>query len=170
MEQGEGTGQSPLEAAAATLPAHYYRFAEIQKGKVLIRNPDARPADPPEVQFIYGGADIVFDRSGVNARCLPIQRRRASRSGSAERTRVDAFNQTYSAMLVALQAALAGAPGTIFSAVRLMRQMSQQAEEMTLLGIGPTFEDGGDGRRTLQLHAAGLTPPALSRCAPNRSS
>ena len=45
-------------------------------------------------------------------------------------------------MHVALQAALAGAPGTIFSAVRLMRQMSQQAEEMTLLGLGPTFEYG----------------------------
>ncbi len=74
---------------------------------------------------------------------LPTDPKAASFAvGSAERTRIDAFNQTYSAMLVALQAALTGAPGTIFGAVRLMRQMSQQAEEMTLLGLGPTFEYG----------------------------
>ncbi|AMY10841.1 putative protein related to plant photosystem II stability/assembly factor [Luteitalea pratensis] len=141
VEQGEGTEQSPLEAAAATLPAHYYRFAEIKNGKELIRNPDAHPTDPPEAQFIYGGAPIVFDRDGVLP--LPTDPKATSfAEGSVERTRIDAFNQTYSAMLVALQAALTGAPATIFGAVRLMRQMSQQAEEMAALGIGPTFEYG----------------------------
>jgi hypothetical protein len=141
VEQGEGTGQSPLEAAAATVPAHYYRFAEIKKGKELILNPDARPTDPPEVQFIYGGAPIVFDRDGV----LPLPTDPTASSfavGSVERTRVDAFNQIYSAMLGALQGAFNGAPTTIFGAIGLMRKMSQQAEAMTAIGVGPTFEYG----------------------------
>jgi Ferritin-like len=65
VQQGEGTKQSPLEAATGTEPAHYYRFAEIHFGKTLMKNPAAGPGDPPDKQFVYGGASIPFDPSGV---------------------------------------------------------------------------------------------------------
>ena len=95
----------------------------------------------------------MFDRDGVLP--LPTDPKATSFAvGSVERTRIDAFNQTYSAMLVALRGPSTERRATIFGAVSLMRKMSQQAEGMTSIGVGPTFEDGAmvDGHFT-------YTPP-----------
>jgi hypothetical protein len=51
-----------------------WRFAEIYRGKRLIRNPEANPATPPDEQYLYGGAPVPFQPDGVFP--LPTTQRR----------------------------------------------------------------------------------------------
>src|ERR1700676_3157847 len=60
VEQGEGTKKSPLDPEGT--PAHYYRFAEIYYGKMLIPNPEPKPKGP---DYAYGGHNISFDACRV---------------------------------------------------------------------------------------------------------
>ena len=57
VEQGEGTETDPHFPDGDDQPdndqlAHYYRFAELVKGR-LKRNPDATPQTPPQERYFY---------------------------------------------------------------------------------------------------------------------
>ncbi len=60
VRQGEGSHESPLSGPAGEL-AHYYRFAEIVKGRTLIGD----PTQPKPPYYSYSGIPLTFDPLGV---------------------------------------------------------------------------------------------------------
>jgi len=150
VEQGEGTESEPIFPDGDTNPsndqlAHYYKFAEIVKGR-LKRNPAAGPATPPQERYFYDGSDPV---PFVAAEVLPLRTNPKSGhfdAGSPERQAIDAFNLNYTKVLAQLHAAFNGQPSKIFDAVDSMNQMGVLAAN--IIGItlpdgtrpGPTFE------------------------------
>lgn len=145
IDQGEGTKESPLEAATGNVVAHYYRYAEIYHGKKLIPNPEAGPETPPDQRYLYGGAPIDFDTSGVYQ--VPADPS-ASRypAGTAARYAFDTFNYTYTNLLKALHATFNGQPDRLDSAIGLMMSLKQLARDMMSgsnpvgVNVGPSFE------------------------------
>jgi hypothetical protein len=145
VREGEGTTESPLEAAGGDVVAHYYRFAEIHFGKRLIKNPDAGPATPPDQRYVYGGAALPFDPAGVYP--APTDPKAANYpAGSAARQACDTFNYTYTGLLKTLHALFNGRPGLINAAIGLMMSLKQQAQDMMSGSnpagppVGPSFE------------------------------
>jgi hypothetical protein len=145
VEQGEGTKESPLEAAGSDDVAHYYRFAEIYYGRRLIKNPAAGPDSPPDLQFIYGGAAVPLDPAGVFP--VPTDPKAANYpAGSAARHACDTFNYTYTSLLKSLHDAFNGCPDKIDSAIGLMMSLKQLARDMMSgsnpngVSVGPSFE------------------------------
>jgi hypothetical protein len=145
VEQGEGTGQSPLEAARGKQIAHYYRFAEIYNGRRLIPNPAATPATPPDLRYVYGGDPITLDSAGVHP--VPSDPLASTYvAGSAERRACDTFNYTYTSLLKSLHATFNGQPDQLDSAIGLMMSLAQQAGDMMSgsnpsgVNVGPSFE------------------------------
>jgi hypothetical protein len=145
IEQGEGTRESPLEAATGEVMAHYYRYAEISYGRKLIPNPDANPETPPDRRYLYGGGPIAFDESAVYA--VPTDPLASSYApGSASRHACDTFNYAYTSLLKALHATFNGQPDQINSAIGLMMSLKQLARDMMSgsnpsgVNVGPSFE------------------------------
>jgi hypothetical protein len=145
VEQGEGTKESPLEAATGNEIAHYYRYAEIYFGRKLIPNPDAGPQTPPDNRYVYGGAPIPFDESGVYP--VPSDPLAAKYPpGSAARHACDTFNYSYTSLLKTLHATFNGQPDQINPAIGLMMSLKQQARDMMSgsnpsgVNVGPSFE------------------------------
>jgi hypothetical protein len=146
VEQGEGTGQSPLSAARSKQLAHLYRFREIQKRGRLVEVPDAPPGARPEEKYTYDrNQPIAFDPQGV----YPVPTDPSSASyprGGAARNLCDRFNYTYTNLLKALQATFACEPGRFGAAIGLMMSLKQQAREMMSgsnpagVHVGPSFE------------------------------
>lgn len=155
IDQGEGSTASPLEDPThshghpANSYAHYYRFAEIYHGWTLVPNPNAKPSDPPEKQYLFGdranGSKVVtFDRSLVAK--IPTNPKAAHYpAGSAQRHAIDGFNYTYTSVLKGLNAAFNGNPGALGPAINAMMSLRQQALDM-MAGVnlpepvGPSFE------------------------------
>ena len=145
IEQGEGTKESPLEAATGDVVAHYYRYAEISYGRKLIPNPDAGPQTPPDERYLYGGTPINFNESGVYA--VPTDPQAAKYpAGSAERHACDTFNYAYTSLLKTLHATFNGEPDQLSSAIGLMMSLKQLARDMMSgsnpagVNVGPSFE------------------------------
>ena len=140
VEQGEGTTTSPLDPQ--DLPAHYYRFAEIYYGKMLIRNLNPRPGEPA---FIYGGEPIPFHPQGVTP---VVTNPTASQypAGSQAYETNNNFNFTYTSMLKSLHQVFNGQPDRIAPAVQLMESMRLQARYLMTIEVsdglyaGPSFE------------------------------
>jgi hypothetical protein len=139
VEQGEGTKTSPLDPEHQ--PAHYYRYAEIYYGKMLIPNPDHSPGAP---EFVYGGHKIEFDTAGI----WPVVTNPSEATyppGSKARNLNDTFNYTYTALLKSLDLVFNGQPDRLGPAIGLMESMKEQALTMmsttTVPGqtAGPTF-------------------------------
>lgn len=143
IDQGEGTGTTPLAGEDGEL-AHYYKFAEIYYGHALIKNPNAKPTDPPDQQYYYGGAPITFNASEVAA--IPTNPKAADYpSGSAQRHAMDNFNYTYTSLLKGLHDLFNGQPETFRRTLGAMMSLRQQGLDMmagtNLPGpIGPSFE------------------------------
>lgn len=138
VEEGEGTKESPMEAATGTVVAHYYRFAEIHHGKRLIKNPDAGPDTPPDRRYAFGGPVIPFDQDGVyrvptdpKAAIYPV--------GGAARQVCDTFNYTYTSLLKTLHGVFNGSPEQFGAAIGLMMSLKQQARDM-MSGANPASE------------------------------
>jgi len=136
--QGEGTDTSPIGTSSGVL-AHYYRFKEIAQQLTL--NPD--PSSPNG--FSFGPPGVPFDPLGV----LPIVQDPASSlypPGSQVRVESDRFNQIYSNLLRALQAAFNGAPDQLAAAIGLMTDLKKQAITLVNMPLGngnngaPCFE------------------------------
>jgi hypothetical protein len=107
--QGEGTTQSPEEAAGEL--AHYYRFAQIYRGRKLIKTADGK--------YKYEGDPIpfpdVFPMAEVPAEGYPE---------SAD------FDKNYTAMLKDLEAAWSGTPAKLGAAIGKMYQMGDVARAL----------------------------------------
>ena len=143
VTQGEGTSKSPEDAEHN--PAHWYRFNEIVKGHLLIKNPNPPPNPTPEQQYCYGGALVVLDSNGI----LPIITNPKSAkypAGSAARVANDTFNYTYTGMLKALHKTFNGDPENLSTAIGLMESLKEQVAALTAIPLkaggnaGPSFE------------------------------
>ena len=144
IDQGEGTRKSPLEVVGAGY-AHYYRYMQIKKGRLLVRHPN--PKLPPNQQYSYTGAPLPFNHSGVYA--VPTDPSSANYpQGSAQAAANDNFNYTYTSLLSALQAMVNGVntEDQFRRAIGLMMSLKEQAIAMmagitnSKLFIGPSFE------------------------------
>lgn len=117
-EQGEGTSTSPLDEDADF--AHYYRFAEIWNGKMLVQ---------VNGQWQYAGDAITIPDVYPMA---PIPAGGYTNVPASVQSDLDAFNQTFAAMLDGLQAAWNGT-GSIDSAIGKMFSLPGLAQ--TILQI-----------------------------------
>ncbi|WP_158290101.1 ferritin-like protein [Ramlibacter sp. WS9] len=143
IEQGEGTSTSPKEVVGGGY-AHYYRFMQIQKGRLLV---PVSPSLPPDAQYAYAGEPVPFNAEGVYA--VPTNPKAAGyAAGSAQAFANDNFNYTYTSLLLALHAMFNGqATQDQFNvAIGLMMSLKGQAKAM-MSGIpnpavltGPSFE------------------------------
>lgn len=143
IEQGEGTSTSPEEVVGDGY-AHYYRFMQIQKGRLLVKVP---LAEPPALQYAYAGAPVPFNAQGVYA--VPTNPTAAGYpAGSPQAFANDNFNYTYTSLLFALNTLFSGqATQTQMNiAIGLMMSLKGQAKAM-MSGIpnpdvltGPSFE------------------------------
>lgn len=143
VEQGEGTTQSPNDDAGQL--AHYYRFAEINKGNTLIKNPDAPPDAPPDERFIYAGAKIPFEPAGVR----PVVLNPTSATYADFPTALTAnntFNSDYTKLLKSLHLAFNGTPDALLDALDSMDACKAGAISMGTIAVGdgkvagPSFE------------------------------
>ncbi|MBV9496749.1 MAG: ferritin-like protein [Acidobacteria bacterium] len=128
IEQGEGTSTTPVDLEGGL--AHYYLFSEIVKGKRLV--------NVPSVGFAYCGADIAFDPEGVypmvdNPPLVQLPSNSPLVQLSAQ------FDQSYTALLNALQATVTGDPSQLDVAVGVMftlRLLAQQLMMTPIPGMG----------------------------------
>ena len=127
IEQGEGTRKKPTDGEGEL--AHYYRFAEIVRGRYLVANPDG----PPD--FAYVGGKIPFEAAGVR-RLVGNPTTETYPPGSGARRANDNFNYTYTSLLKSLHATFNGQPGELLTAVGLMESCKAQALEMGRLRVG----------------------------------
>lgn len=141
VEQGEGTSDSPDEQFGTGL-AHYYRFAEIVKGKRLIPNPAWKPGDPVDQKYIYAGDPLPFDPSQV----FPVPTDPTDQQGGSLGQRaIVTFNYNYTGVLKTLHDGFNGNPSVIGGAIGAMFSLRQQAIEMMSgqstdgVAVGPTF-------------------------------
>jgi len=141
IEQGEGTSTSPEEIDGDAV-AHYYRFDQIAKGKLLVATPE-----PPG--WAYAGAPVTFDSTGVYAvQTDPNTPPNTYAAGSAQAFANDNFNYTYTSLLFALRDLFSGAnsDAQMNRAIGLMMSLKGQAKAM-MSGIpnpqvltGPSFQ------------------------------
>ncbi len=151
VEQGEGTLTEPLQVVGKGY-AHYYRFAEIANGGLLVPNPDAEPDADPDDRYFYDTVDhpVPFEPEGV----YPVPENPKVHDtttptylpGSVGQVANDTFNYTYTSLLKVLHRSLNGQPDLLDTAVAMMMSLRQQAMDMasgTTTGnqnIGPSFE------------------------------
>jgi Ferritin-like len=142
VEQGEGTAEEPdLKGELA----HYYKFAEISKGRTLIVNPNATATSPPQERYIYGGDRITIE-PGIQP-VLENPRSSDYAAGSPERQASDDCNRVYTKILGQLHSAFNGSAGDLQPAIDSMTNDLRPAIR-TLMAItlpdghraGPTFE------------------------------
>ena len=138
VEQGEGTESEPTFPDGDGDPenddlAHYYRFAEIVKGK-LKANPNATDATPPDQRYFYDANDPIDFNPGE---VLPLRtnpKAAEHAAGSPARTATDAFNRLYTDLLGQLHASFNGEPGKMFDAVDSMNGLGRLAGEIIAIG------------------------------------
>ncbi|HEY1750708.1 MAG TPA: ferritin-like protein [Caulobacteraceae bacterium] len=102
VRQGEGTHHDPLDPEHQ--PAHYYRFEQIVKGHMLVRD----PAEPSG--FKFAGAPVPFDAANVwdMQPNPPLPSELPAGSVAQRAATIFAFN--YTALLRGLHDAFNGAP------------------------------------------------------------
>lgn len=136
VTQGEGTATTPLGSAHGL--AHYYHFEEIVKGKTL-------SVDPATKQFAWGPPPIPFDPDGVYPMvdnpahvALPPNTQLARWSQQCD--------ETFSALVNALQKTFAGHPDHLGASIGLMYSLRIQAQQLMATPIpngagnaGPRF-------------------------------
>ena len=149
VEQGEGTRTAPLEVVG-TGYAHYYRFAEIANGGLLV--PTGHPGPDPDDTYVYDTVNhpVAFDPAGVYA--VPVNPKVVGTPtptyppGSVGQVVNDSFNYSYTSLLKVLHDAMNGRPQLVDRAIAMMMSLRQQAMDMvsgTNTGgqaIGPSFE------------------------------
>lgn len=136
VEQGEGTKESPKFGPTDKL-AHYYRLAEIVKGKRLIPSPNWIPSTPPVQGYLYGGLAIDIDTA--NIRPLRKNPKSAQYPAGPIRQKSDECNRIYTRILGLLQMAFDGDPGQLNTAIVMM------TDELKPAVLDLTTKDLGDG-------------------------
>jgi hypothetical protein len=140
-KQGEGTPRSPLDPQH--IPAHYYRYKEILRGKTLRPNPKPKPRAP---RFIFGKPEIRFNSFGVYP-VIQNPKRSDYQAKSKARIANDNFNYGYTSLLRCLHRVFNGNVNLLNNALGLMQSLKQQAETMMSsievkdgITAGPTFD------------------------------
>jgi ferritin-like protein len=95
-QEGEGTSQTPDEAAGSSTPAHYYRFAEIWHGATLAQT---------GATWGYTGAPITFP---VVYDMPPVPKGGYVNPSSQVQAALNAFNTSFRSLLQALDSAWSG--------------------------------------------------------------
>jgi len=140
ISQGEGGPKSPLDQDQEL--AHYYRFAEIARGRKLIR---VSKTGPVEKQWDYDGDPVPLDETGI----YPL-RENAHLSdypeNSAEWVKARQFDYSYTGLLRALHRTFNGDPSNIDVAMGLMFTLTIQAQSLVQVELddgthaAPPFE------------------------------
>lgn len=121
VQQGEGTTKSPLALEGGL--AHYYLYSEIVKGRHLVEDPSVPQG------YSYSGAPIVFDPAGVYP-MVDNPTQVALPQTSLVARLANQFDQTYTALLNALQATVDGDPNNLDGAIGLMYTLRLQAQQL----------------------------------------
>lgn len=119
IEQGEGTKTAPTDPEGRN--AHYYRFAEIVKGRRLVPNKNSPQG------YSYTGIPIKFDPAGVwpmvnNPTLVRLPK------GSLVARYANEFDETYTALLNAIQETVDGEPKKLDAAIGVMYALRIQAQ------------------------------------------
>jgi len=137
ISEGEGTKKGPLDFQDEI--AHYYRFGEVYKNKVLTK--DSNP-----LGYAWGPAPLGVDWTGAYPAIPDPGTHDFSREPLAARRAQDACNAAFTAMVEALQRAVTGQAAALGQAVRAMfdlRMAARQALSVPLadpaLVAGPAF-------------------------------
>ena len=151
IDQGEGTETDPHFPGSDNLPendelAHYYRFAELVRGRIK-KNPNPPPKPEPKDLYFYDANDRV---PFTAAEVLPVRANpRASdfADKTPERLAVDKFNRMYTQMLGLLDDAFNRDPAKIIDAINLMKPGLRNAAKAVMAIVlddgtrpGPSFE------------------------------
>ena len=150
VEQGEGTTTAPFFPDGDDSPdndqlAHYYRFAELVKGR-LKRNPNAPKDAPVDQRFVYDANDPVPFDEGLVLRLPDNPKVGYYPEGSSARKLNDDFNRLYTRVLKLLHQAFNTTPSRLDDAIGVMTDMSTAASVLTTVDLGngmragPTFE------------------------------
>ncbi len=119
IEQGEGTKTAPTDPEGRN--AHYYRFAEIVKGRRLVPNANAPQG------YSYTGIPIKFDPAGVwpmvdNPTLVKLP------AHSLVARYANEFDETYTALLHAIQETVDGEPKKLDVVIGVMYALRIQAQ------------------------------------------
>lgn len=126
VRQGEGTSKLPTGDAGGEI-AHYYRFAEIVKGRMLVPDP------MQSLGYAYSGSEIAFDRTGV----VPIvtDAKQSQYPAGSEAARISRqFNGLYGNMLRVLEQAYTG-KDVVANVIGLMFDMKIIAQRLMSIPI-----------------------------------
>ncbi len=121
ITQGEGTRISPLDAEG--MPAHYYRYEEIYRGRYLVKDPEE-----PE-GFSFSGKPIKFDKDGV----WPMGDNPTEQDfpqGSLALRLANQFDYTYTSLLNSLHSTFNGEPKRLDAALGLMFSLKLLAQQL----------------------------------------
>jgi hypothetical protein len=137
VTQGEGTATSP--AGGEGMVAHYYRFEEIARGKTLNIDPSVPQG------YAWGAPPIVLDTTGI----WPVVDNPpdvALPAGSQVALVSQQCDETFSALVDALQQTFDGDPKHLDAAIGLMYSLRLQAQNLVSMPIpsgtgnaGPRF-------------------------------
>lgn len=127
VDQGEGTSRSdtnPIDISG--LPAHYYRFVSILKGRYLVEDKAA------DKGFSYSGGSLRFDPTDVHE-SDPNPKAADYAEHNRLFSHMNGFNNTYSKMIEALTIAFgsrdeAAAREAYLSSIGDMRSLQDKAE------------------------------------------
>src|SRR6516162_10061434 len=137
ISEGEGTKKGPLDFQDEI--AHYYRFGEVYKNKVLTK--DSNP-----LGYAWGPAPLGVDWTGAYPAIPDPGTHDFSREPLAARRAQDACNAAFTAMVEALQRAVTGQAGALGQAVRAMFDLRMAARHALTVPLadpalvaGPAF-------------------------------
>jgi len=131
IDQGEGTRADPFEAGANAKPAHYYRFAEIVNGRLLV------PDSHEKAKYSYSGAEVGLNPEGVWD-LYPDPKECDYAPGSRARGLVNRFNFSYTAILRALHETFNGDPGRLRVALGSMYELRLLGADVVSTPVGKT--------------------------------
>lgn len=114
VRQGEGTSTSPVDAEGD--PAHFYRFKQIEKRRLLVVNLAAPNG------FSFTGDPVDFEPAQVWPLFTDPKPDRYDPRTAARRL-VDTFNRSYTRLLQAIHASVNGRPEEVDPAIGIMFEM-----------------------------------------------
>ncbi|HEX8700204.1 MAG TPA: ferritin-like protein [Myxococcaceae bacterium] len=134
ITQGEGTRISPMDAE--DMPAHYYRYEEIYRGRYLVKDPSE-----PE-GYSFSGKPIKFDKDGV----LPMADNPGTQDfpqGSLALRLANQFDYTYTSLLNSLHQTFNGEPKRLDAALGLMFSLKLLAQQLMATPLPGTKANAG---------------------------
>jgi hypothetical protein len=146
VTQGEGTTKTPVDAEGGL--AHYYLYSQIVKGRHLVKDPSV-----PE-GYSYSGAPIVFDPTGVFP-MVDNPTKVVLPPDTLVARYADQFDETYGALLNALQATVDGDPSQLDTAIGLMYALRLEAQQLMATPIPGGTGNAGPRWRFVPGEASG---------------